>query len=139
MSERDYNKYHHNLHGLAGRRTYLSLATNSIKIHIDEVRKGGTYIWIDPPWEFQKNGKSIASSASCPQHEEDDYGDKFEKWCSQFEPIFESCIQTIEVKPTGSLRIRLRHGYEIVVSDDFLSERELLWYDHWYYSDRNKD
>jgi hypothetical protein len=105
MSARDYHLYHNKLPALGGRRCFVTLATNSIKLHIDEVKKDGTFLWLDPPWEFRKDGAVIESSASCPDHTEQNYERCFHDWAAPFQPIFESIICGLTADPNGGLQV----------------------------------
>ncbi len=134
MSARDYHLYHKKLPALEGRRCFVTLATNSIKLHIDEVKKDGTFLWLDPPWEFRKDGAVIESSASCPNHTEQDYERCFHDWGARFQPIFESIIYGLTADPNGGLQVMLSDGYQIILPEDQSSETE-SWYDHWYYTE----
>lgn len=132
MSARDYAEHHLELPSLEGRLCFLSLATNSVKLHIDENKCDGTFLWIDPPWQFGRHGKVIESSDSCPFHEDDGYDRKFAEWCSRFAPAFDTRIESIEALPDGSLWISLALGYAFFVPPEFLPDDPPLWYDHWY-------
>lgn len=132
MSFRDYAEHHLELPSLVGRPCFLSLATNSVKLHIDENKSDGTYLWIDPPWQFGRHGEVIESSDSCPFHEDDGYDRKFAEWCSRFAPAFDTRIESIEALPDGSLWISLVQGYAFFVPTEFFPDDPPLWYDHWY-------
>ena len=136
MSSRDYERYHDNLSTLQGRRAFATLATNSIKLHIDENKKDGEFLWIDPPWEFYREGILLESSASYPDETATDYDQRVQQWFTKFDPIHETAIAELTASPDGSLQIRFFGGGEIFVPSDE-SERE-LWYDHWYYRDARK-
>jgi len=133
MSTRDYKENHELLPPLEGRRCSLTLAANTIKLHIDENRKGGDYIWIDPPWALLRDGATIATSASYPDPEDEDYQRRHVEWGSQFDDVFESHIHQISATAEGALRIELDDGYAFdAPADPFESEEEDDWYDHWY-------
>jgi hypothetical protein len=137
MSARDYDLYQRELSPLRGRRCFVTLATNSIKLHIDENKKKGTFLWLDPPWTFCRNGILIESSASCPDHSEPDYKSRFRRWCSRFDSIFETTINDLTATPDGALEIAFDGGHEIVLPAD-QSKQTDSWYDHWYFRDPEK-
>jgi hypothetical protein len=87
MSARDYDRYHHRLPALRGRKSFVTLATNSIKLHIDEDKRDGTFLWLDPPWEFRREDTIIETSSSCPHYTEPDYERRFRSWGERFQPI----------------------------------------------------
>ena len=136
MSARDYQRHHEQLSALKGRRAFATLATNSIKLHIDENKKDGTYLWIDPPWEFYRDDTLVESSDSYPDDTIPDHGARVQNWFSRFDPIYETAIAEIAATPDGGLQIQFFGGGEILVPGDN-SERD-LWYDHWYYKDPNR-
>ncbi|BCU77615.1 hypothetical protein [Luteolibacter sp. LG18] len=132
MSATDFENHGADVPQLIGRRCFLTLATNSLKLHIDADKKGGIYLWIDPPWQFGKDGEIIESSASYPFE-----GDKegFTHWTSRFAPIRESRFEQIEAQPDGSLWITLADDYQIFVPKEFIPREPddaFSWYDHWY-------
>ena len=136
MSSRDYQRHHAQLSALRGRKAFATLATNSIKLHIDANKKEGTYLWIDPPWEFYRENVLVGSSASCPDHTLPDYDARVRQWFDQFGSLYDTAIADATASPDGSLEIRFFGGGELFVPPD-ASERD-LWYDHWYYKDGAK-
>lgn len=132
MSSRDYQEFSAQLPALVGRKCFLTLATNSVKVHLDENTRGGTFLWIDPPWQFGCEGEIIASSASCPHYEETDYERMYQEWRSKFIPASESRIESIEASPDGSLWVHLSDGYAFFVPKEFIPDDPPGWYDHWY-------
>ena len=138
MSSRDYQLYHTSLPALAGRKSFVTLATNSIKLHIDKDEKKGTYLWIDPPWAFGRAETLIESSETCPDHKDPEYGLKFEAWGSRFEPVFQSSITRIESEPSGRLTVFFEGEYELVVPALRPVHARDSWYDHWYFTDQNQ-
>jgi hypothetical protein len=137
MSARDYALYHKQLPQLHGRRSFVTLATNSIKVHIDEAKRNGTFLWLDPPWEFRRDDSLIETSDSCPHYTEPDYNFRFASWGSRFQPIFESTIRDIVAAPDGSLKITFESGYDIFLPQDDSVQTD-CWYDHWYYREAAK-
>jgi hypothetical protein len=137
MSARDYDRFHTQLLELRGRRSFVTLATNSIKVHIDEDKRNGTFLWLDPPWEFRRGGTVIETSASCPHYTEPDYKSRFCSWGSRFQPIFENTIREIIASLNGSLQVTFEGGYEIFLPQDDSVQTD-CWYDHWYYREPDK-
>ena len=135
MSALDYQLYHAFLPPLVGRKSFITLATNSIKLHIDENKKSGIYLWIDPPWVFGKGKVLIESSESCPHYRTPDYRHLFSDWVARFSPVSASEIVQIRAKPSGRLSIRFRDSYKLIAPASFDEHGEPSWYDHWYYAD----
>lgn len=140
MPSRDYLSYHAKLPALIGKQVFATLATNSIKLHVGENKKSGSYLWIDPPWAFGSGDDIIESSDSCPDYKSGDYESKFRQWVSRFSPIFTSSIMDIEADVTGQLSIALSDGYRIFAPEISSSADDSdLWYDHWYYKDEKSE
>ncbi|HTL69272.1 MAG TPA: hypothetical protein VL200_16520 [Lacunisphaera sp.] len=133
MPARDYKEFHAQLPSLVGRKCFVTLATNSLKLHIDHDKKGGTYLWVDPPWQFCRDGEIIESSASCPHHEEEDYEQRFHAWSSRFGITRGSVIQKIQASPDGSLWIHLSDDYAFFAPKEFIPDDPSSWFDHWYF------
>jgi len=133
MSARDYKEFHARLPTLVGRKCFVTLAANSLKLYIDHDKNGGTYLWIDPPWQFGRDGEIIESSSSCPHHEEEDYERRFHAWCSGFEITRGGMIQKIRASSDGSLWIHLSGGYEFFAPGEFIPDDSPSWFDHWYF------
>lgn len=138
MSSRDHDKYGAMLDQLAGRKCFLTLATNSLKLHLDENKPYGSYLWIDPPWQFGRHEEIIESSLNHPHHEDENYARDHQTWSSHFTPLRENVIEEIESSPDGSLWIRFSKDYAIFVPAGQASqdpdEDNMWWYDHWYVS-----
>lgn len=133
MSKRDYTENHTLLLPLEGRQCFLTVATNAAKLHIDKDQKNGTYIWIDPPWSLTKNRAVICSPSSYPDPQADNYKNLHEEWCSQFDAVRESRIESIEATEDGALRIEIEDGFAFEVpADTWQSDGADDWYDHWY-------
>jgi len=134
MSKRDYRRDAKRIAEFQGRRCLLSLAMNSVKIHIDKRIKRGLFIWIDPPWQFCQDEKLIASSASYPHWKEKNYEIKHEQWCALFNPILKTSLENVIPHSDGSLDLVFSKDYRIFVLKKFLKSKTPLWYDHWYVS-----
>lgn len=139
MSARDYKEFHAQLPALVGRKCFVTLATNSLKLHIDQDKMGGTYLWIDPPWQFGRDGEIIESSASCPHHEEEDYEKRFRAWSSGFEITRGGVIQKVQASPDGSLRIHLSDGYAFFAPKEFVPDDPPSWFEHWYFQEEESN
>jgi hypothetical protein len=134
MSSRDYIRHAAALRTLVGRACLATVAANSLKLHIDENRKGGTYLWIDPPWVFERAGELIRSSATCPYHEQSEYESLFAEWARGLLPLLNTRILEIDGRPDGRLVLRFEREYSLVVpADQELADDEDR-YDHWYFS-----
>jgi len=121
------------IENLVGSFCKRTLAGNSIKIRfgceIDE--KGTSYIWIDPPWEFQTRDKLLTESYDCPSYEDAEYNEKFSEWSNIFNPlnkiVFKGFIYTTEKE----LELEFDGGYYIYVPYSKVKEGD-EWYEHWY-------
>ena len=137
MSARDYAENHKYFDSLVGRRCFLSLAANTAKIHIDENRKGGDYIWVDAPWRLLFRGEVVSSSACYPDDES--CRTLFERWSAEFEPVREGSIRSIAGTENGALTIRLENDFAWEVpADSYQSDDDDDWYDHWYIKLKNQ-
>ena len=134
MSLRDYNQYKDLIPKIIGRKCFLSGAMNSLKLHIDEDKKDGIFIWVDPPWVFGTTEAKITSSYAYPDLSDTNYKSMHEEWVSILSPIKETVFEEIEAKPDGSLFIRFGHNYILYAKHvDGLEDRDPeSWYDHWY-------
>lgn len=71
-------------------------ATNSLKFHSnDETDKN--YIWIEPPWRILKGTKVVASSFTCPWHEnfkaKEEYSKAFDTWAETMKYLNDLAIK----------------------------------------------
>jgi hypothetical protein len=132
-SNRDALKYGKDLPALVGCDCFLSLACNSLKIHLGKREKGGSYFWIDPPWEFRIGDKIVQTADACPHHAEEDYEVRFRSWCD-LNPISEGVIEDIQTDSNSSLSILIKGGYSIHVPTEYYPDPddEPMHYDHWY-------
>ena len=119
MSSRDYQRHHAQLSALRGRKAFATLATNSIKLHIDANKKEGTYLWIDPPWEFYRENVLVGSSASCPDHTLPDYDARCVSRLISSVPFTIPLLQTRPLRPMA----RSRFGSSVEASFSFLQTR----------------
>jgi hypothetical protein len=134
VSTRDYIRFAAALPALVGRACLATVAANSLKLHIDENRKDGTYLWIDPPWQFQHVGELIRSSATCPHHEQAEYESLFAEWARGLRPLSNTRILEVKAEVDGGLVLRFEHEYSLVVPADPSPGDEEDWYDHWYFN-----
>ena len=132
MSKKDHDEYGNILFSFEGHKCFTSIVTNSIKLHIDERKSDGAYIWIDPPWSFIKNDAVITSASDCPHYEEENYKQLFSDWLFNFEPIFSTSIKNINCSIDNDLTIRLDKDYALFIPNTNYEEDEESWYDHWY-------
>ncbi len=118
---------------LVGNSCERTLACNSIKIRfgcdIDE--KGTSYIWIDPPWEFQTRDKLLTESIDCPNHEEANYDEKFSEWSTIFNPLNKTVLKGVTYTTEKELELEFDGGYYIYVPYSKTKEDD-DWYEHWY-------
>ena len=132
MSDRDVSKFKNRLLLLVGWQCFVTPATNSIKLHIDENKKVGTFLWMDPPWQFVKGEFVIESSDSCPHYREEGYEQKFRVWCDSFAPVQGRLIVEMDALPNGSLWIRLEGGHAFYLDAEVVPHDPDSSYDHWY-------
>lgn len=132
MSIRDYKRDRENLSKLVSRPAFVTLAVNSIKLHIDKNIKNGTYIWIDPPWQFGQGDQLITSSSDCPSHKVKNYENRFKSWLNYFGPVFSTTLEKAQAKSNGSIELRLAGNYRIISAPSNLMSDDEMWYDDWY-------
>jgi hypothetical protein len=132
MSSRDYIRYSAALPALVGRVCLATVAANSLKLHIDENRKHGSYLWIDPPWEFMHGESLVRSSRTCPHHELPEYENLFAEWTRGLNPLLSTRILLLDAHEDGTLRLQFERGYSLVAPADAEFGDEEGWYDHWY-------
>ena len=133
MSARDYTENHVLLRALKGRRCSPTLAASTIKLHIDRNQKYGDYLWIDPPWNLTRHGEAILSSASYPDHEDENYEVLHRKWAQILSDLVVSEIQEISATSEGALTVELDNGSVLEApTDNYRSDDADDWYDHWY-------
>lgn len=134
MTARDYHLNHAKLASLEGRKCFLTMVTNSIKLHIDRNERDGTYLWIDPPWVFGTLDAEVASSQTCPDSHDADYEAKFKQWGEQFTPMYENAIDHFETTQRGRLVVFFASGHVLLSPAIEGTKEERGWYDHWYVS-----
>lgn len=139
MSRKDHSEYGDILSSFEGYQCFTSVATNSIKLHINERKSHSSYIWIDPPWSFLQNDIIITSASDCPHYEEDNYKQLFSDWLANFEPIFSTLIKGINYSTDNDLTIRLEKNYSLFIPNTNYKEDEESWYEHWYCSVKKTD
>jgi hypothetical protein len=132
MSKRDYRRDRRQIAELQGKRCFLTLAMNSVKLHINKNQKNGLFIWIDPPWQFGQGDELIAASATYPQWKKRSYQEKHDEWCGLFKPIFKSTLERVAPHSDGSLDLVFKRDYRIFVPKQFIPSEMNSWYDHWY-------
>ena len=130
MSLRDLKENRKTLLAFKGRQCFASLATNSIKIHIDKNQKNGRYIWIDPPWLFFQGLDTVTSS-----HEYSDRG--FKKWCEKFAALRKTVFDDFKETADGDITFYFPDRYRLFVpSASSSDEEDDSWYDHWFASEK---
>jgi hypothetical protein len=134
MSKRDHRRDSSRVRTFAGRRCFLSVAVNSLKFHIGRRQKAGTFVWVDPPWQFGKGNDLITTSADCPDGDSKRHESRFRKWCAVFSPLYQTTLEDATSSPDGVLTLKFSGGYKVVTSSDFIPSDQKLWYDHWYVS-----
>lgn len=139
MSKKDYSEYGDILLSFKAHQCFTSVATNSIKLHINERKPYSSYIWIDPPWYFMKDDIVITSASDCPYYEEESYKQLFSDWLANFEPIFSTIIKSINYSKDNDLTIRLDKDYSLFIPNTNYEPDEESWYDHWYCSVKKID
>lgn len=133
MSVADLNRSRDALLLFRGRRCICTVAANSLKLHIDEDKKGGSYIWVDPPWMLSREFEEMASPDDCPHHTEADYEPRFRKWCSRLSALRMTTFEAFEEAEDGSVSLRFAEGYRLLIPlEEVQDEDSDWWYDHWY-------
>ena len=111
-------------------------ATNSLKFHSnDDADKN--YLWIEPPWRILIGSRVIASSFTCPWHEDfktkDEYHNAFTEWCGKMSYLNELQVKSHLVRqPVNDLVIEWTDG---TILEVFQTRDEDA---SWYITDKNK-
>ena len=133
MSKRDYKKDFRNLSYFTGRKIRIITATNSLKLQRSNNRgRNRPYIWIDPSWSLEINGKEISSSWSHPWHECGAYKIKFKTWCKSFNLVQGQTLQKIQLLGNGTTKFKFSNGFVLFSYPSSSSLDEGQDYDDWY-------
>lgn len=94
-------------------------ATNSLKFHSND-DSDKNYLWIEPPWRIVRESTVIASSFTCPWHEDfqtkEDYSKAFNEWCETMRYLNQLEIKEHSVKkPLNDLVIKWTDGTTLEV------------------------
>ena len=138
MSKRDYRRDARRLREFDGKRCFISVATNSLKLHLGRRQRSGTFIWIDPPWELSHGSDTVTTSADCPDSAKKSQEARFSRWCTLFAPLYRTTLASAVPKSDGSLTLHFAGGYELFTPSHFIPHLQKLWYDHWYVSRSRK-
>ena len=109
-------------------------ATNSLKGHSSDNQ---CYLWVEPPWRLVKDKRLIASSFTCPWHEDFkskmEYDDAFGKWANSFSYLNTILIKSYNLNAYNDLVIEWTDGsvMEVIQKDQ---ENE-----SWYFSDKREN
>ena len=135
MSVRDCTRDGDKLPACIGRACFVTVAGNSIKLHLDENRPRGNYLWIDPSWQFGHGQDLITASMDCPSHREENYSSLFKDWAEKLSPVNESKVEAIRILQSGGLEIKFSHDYRLLALSGLQAKEDLEgWYDDWYVS-----
>jgi hypothetical protein len=110
-----------------GRKSARTLACNTLKIRFGDKTP---YIWIDPPWRFEKDDSKITASIDYPEDQE-----SFRAWSKVLNPLDEATFENYEYSIKEGLSLYFSKGYsvhapttlDVIDEDDF--------YNHWYASE----
>jgi hypothetical protein len=132
MSLADLQQSRDALISFSGRRCFCTVAANSLKLHIDEDRKGGSYIWVDPSWALYRGFEEVASSADCPPHTDSDYEPRFRVWCGRLIALRATTFEAFEESDDGSISLLFGDDYRLFLPLQENEEDSDWWFDHWY-------
>ncbi|MFN8337262.1 MAG: hypothetical protein U0U09_19170 [Cyclobacteriaceae bacterium] len=110
-------------------------ATNSLKFHSND-EADENYLWIDPPWRIVKGNRVIASSFTCPWHEnfktKEEYQHAFTEWCQAMNYLNELEVKGHLVRqPVNDLVIEWSDGTILEVFQKRYED------DSWYITDKS--
>lgn len=118
------------LHDFLSKGVEFYPATNSLKFHSSD-DNNKNYLWIEPPWRIRKGNRVIASSFSCPWHEnfdtKEEYSAAFANWCETMKHLNELEIKRcILGQPVNDLVIEWTDGTVLEVFQ--VVQHEDNWY-----------
>jgi hypothetical protein len=121
------------INSLIGSPCERSLAHSSLKIRFgcEADPKGKSYIWIDPPWEFQTADSLITESYDCPFPDEKGYSEDFEAWSTKFNPLNATKLLGAIFTEEKELELEFEGGFYIYVpyTQNDIADDD---YEHWY-------
>ncbi len=110
-----------------GRKCERTLACNSLKIRFGEKTP---YIWIEPPWSFEKNQTKVTASIEYPEDE-----NEFTKWSAALDPLNETIFESFKYSVEDGLLLNFINGYSLHAPTTLEAIDEDDFYNHWYASE----
>jgi hypothetical protein len=133
MSKRDVLAYGAATETFVGRRVFVSLATNTLKLMMDSRHNGPDFLWIDPPWLVLAPHGLLTSTDEYPSDDTTpDYRERFCAWVQLVQPLEGATFERFVHSPDGAVEFLFGGGLRVVVpvSDGLASDDS--WYDDWY-------
>jgi hypothetical protein len=133
MSEKDVQAYRVVAESFVGRRVFVSVLTNTLKLIMDSRHAGPEFLWIDPPWALLRGQVVIVSAESYPSdHEAPDSGERFKAWAALAGPLEGVTFERIGRSSDGSVEFHFSGDLRLVVPTGIDDLNDDSWYDHWY-------
>ena len=114
---------------LVGLECEKTLVTSSLKLRFGVAvdPKGLQFIWIDPPWQFYKDGELVTESSEY-------FEDEMKSWFKLLAPLNRTVFKSWWQDNDSSVFFQFSDGYLIRVPLVINGEDD-DWYDHWYAAD----
>lgn len=120
----DAGRYGKVVDRLLGHECAATLAANSIKLAFGDRQKGCPYIWIDPPWRLEHEGRCVTSSSDYSE-------DAFKPWSRLLDPLRPATLSARH-EEEGTTIFTFAGGERLVVPPEVGDMDDESWYSHWY-------
>ena len=118
------------------RRPVVTFATNSIKLRFaPDSGRAGRYIWIDPPWQLQRNDQPFLDSSSYPDPRSVSGRRRERTWLKSAGRFRPGSFLSLSREKAQLARFRFLNGWSIFVPVSASQRDEEQWYDDWYVGD----
>ena len=129
MSQRDLESYGPIVDSFLGRRVYVSVVVNTLKLILDRREAGAEFLWIDPAWQLLRGDELQVSSDSYPfDHEASDYANRFKAWAALASPLNEATLEHFVRRSDGGVEFLFSGGFRLVVPHSAEASGEESWY-----------
>lgn len=120
----DAGRYGKVVDALLGHDCSATLATNSIMLAFGDGQKGCPYIWIDPPWRLEHEGRCVMASSDYAE-------DAFKAWSGLLAPLRLATLSAWDDEG-GTPSFSFAGGQRLILPWDGGEISDESWYSHWY-------